>query len=76
MLQGAQACNQPEYIQRKAREKLEAEGFQLDGEDPPRKRVRPTSAESLERLSTASPLPELPEELRIKQVIFVSMELY
>ena len=66
-LQNYQERNQPEFIQRKAREKLEAEGYFKD-QEPAAKKKRPGSVEPLDRAETASPLPELPEDLRQKQV--------
>ncbi|CAH1788943.1 unnamed protein product, partial [Owenia fusiformis] len=66
-LQNFQAVNQPEYIHRKAREKLEKEGYFKDPE-PQKKMRRTNSVEPFqERPSSANSLPELPEDLKQKQ---------
>lgn len=63
VLQTFQERNRPEYIQRKAREKLEQEGFFKD--EPAVKKRRPGSVEPLERPPSAT--PDLPEDFRVKQ---------
>ena len=50
-----------------AKEKLEAEG-KFKSEEPAAKKKRPGSVEPLDRSLSATPLPELPEDLKQKQV--------
>nr|XP_006813236.1 PREDICTED: dynein heavy chain 6, axonemal [Saccoglossus kowalevskii] len=62
-----QERNQPEYIRRKAAEELALQRRQTSADEPVAKKRRSTSVEPLERSSTISPLPDLPESLKIKQ---------
>ncbi|XP_038058163.1 dynein heavy chain 6, axonemal-like isoform X3 [Patiria miniata] len=69
-----QEHNQPEYIRRKAAEEQAARGLvigQSQGEPDAKKPCRPGSVEPLERPPSATPLPELPDELKQKQNSFV-----
>ncbi|XP_022090689.1 dynein heavy chain 6, axonemal-like isoform X2 [Acanthaster planci] len=68
-----QECNQPEYIRRKAAEEQAARGLVVSkslGEPDEKKPRRPGSVEPLERPPSATPLPELPDELKQKQSSF------
>ncbi|XP_077994098.1 dynein axonemal heavy chain 6-like [Glandiceps talaboti] len=60
-----QERNQPEYIRRKAAEALALQKQQSD--EPLAKKKRPASIEPIDRPLTASPLPDLPEDLRQRQ---------
>ncbi|XP_070535810.1 dynein axonemal heavy chain 6-like isoform X2 [Ptychodera flava] len=62
-----QERNQPEYIRRKAAEALALQRQQQQTDEPQSKKRRAASVEPMERPPTASPLPELPEDLRQKQ---------
>lgn len=67
-LQKYQERNQPEYIQRKNRERIEAEKFaRMSADEPQKKKKR--SVAPLERPEGVpqSPLPELPDDLKQKQ---------
>ena len=69
-----QAHNQPEYRRRKAAEELaKSRGVSIPaekdaGEPDSKKTKRSTSVDPLERPSSASPLPDLPDDLKQKQV--------
>ncbi|XP_071788570.1 dynein axonemal heavy chain 6-like isoform X3 [Asterias amurensis] len=68
-----QERNQPEFIRRKAAEEQVARGLintQSQGEPESKKLRRPDSVEPLERPPSATPLPDLPDELRQKQESF------
>ncbi|XP_064645339.1 dynein axonemal heavy chain 6-like [Lineus longissimus] len=69
VLQSYQGRNQPVYIHRMAKKKLEAEGvLKIEDNEPITKKVkRPSSVEPLDRPTSATPLPELPEDLKQKQ---------
>ena len=60
--------NQPDYIHARAKEQLEGKGALKKDEPQAKKMKRTGSIEPLERSATTSPLPDLPEELRQKQV--------
>lgn len=68
-----QAHNQPEFIRRKAAEELaKSRGASVvenhEGEPENKKTRRSISVDPLDRPSSASPLPDLPDDLRQKQV--------
>ena len=67
-MQHYQERNKPEYIQKKEREKLEKEGVLIDNGPTAKKFRRAGSVEPLERPASSSPLPDLPEDLKHKQV--------
>ena len=70
-----QAENQPEYIRRKAAEALAAAKgqpvpppVQSTGEPDTKRSKRCTSVDPLDRPASSSPLPDLPDDLKQKQV--------
>ena len=67
-LQQYQTHNQPEFIHKQAQIKMEREGTFKQHEPPIKKVRRAGSVEPLERPDTASPLPDLPDDLKVKQV--------
>ncbi|KAL3884515.1 hypothetical protein ACJMK2_024650, partial [Sinanodonta woodiana] len=64
-LQKYQKIISPEYIHRKNKERLEAEG-KIRKEEPAKKKHK-GSIEPIERTDSESPLPELPDNLKLKQ---------
>ena len=71
-LQNYQERNKPEYIQKKERARLEKESIFMQHEPPAKKRAG--SVEPLERPLSSSPLPELPDDLKHKQVYFLNLQ--
>ena len=67
VLQQYQERNQPEYIHQKARETLEAQGRKFDF---PPEVLKKRRVDPLDREASGLSLPELPDELRQKQVSF------
>lgn len=71
-----QEINQPDYIYRKNREAIEAsKGTKISDEPEAKRPKRRVSLQPLERKSI-SPLPELPKDLRLKQVSGINRNVH